>query len=335
MRVHFSTHHRARHIFRQTPEGDGKWHDLEFVFSDPEQSAQWLVVYDEPPKDLTVSVPWQRRILLLTEPPGIKFYPTAYLNQFGIVVSPMSLSASYRGTQVNQQSALAWHYGINMDLEDRNIGALDWRALAAGPNKNKTEILSVICSNKRKTAQQIHRLAFVEYLQKRLGDCVHIFGRGFRPIPDKADAIAPYRYHVVLENNLIDHFWTEKLADSYLGGAFPFFAGCSNIDNYFSFRSFSSIDVRSPGPAVDVIEAALDQNLYDSSVDHLCDARRRVMEVHNLFAVCSKLLRHLGQTHHNGNGSAPQDRIYSVRDFRGANAVGRARRRLRRLIGIH
>ena len=335
MRVHLTTRHRLDQIFRQTPNGDGVWHDLEFIRSDPDKTAHWLVVFDQPYKDLTVRIPWQRRILFLTEPPEIKIYPMAYLNQFGIVVSPMRLSGSYRGTQLNQQSALPWHYGVNMDQADRRNGALDWRALASGPNKNKTEFLSVICSNKRKTTQQRHRLEFVEYLQKRLGDSVHVFGRGFRQIPDKADAIAPYRYHIVLENNLIDHFWTEKLADSYLGGAYPFFAGCANIDTYFSSWTFSAIDIRNPLRAADVIETALDTNLYDKGIDHLNEARIRVMEVHNLFAVCSTLLRRFAQANPNGLDFVGQEKIYSVSDYQVANTIGRARRRLRRLIRIN
>ena len=37
-------------------------------------------------------------------------------------------------------------------------------------------------------------------------------------IPDKWDAIAPYKYHIVFDNLLSNRtHWSEKLADSFLG----------------------------------------------------------------------------------------------------------------------
>ena len=46
---------------------------------------------------------------------------------------------------------------------------------------------------------------------------------------DKAEAIAPYAYHLVLENNYIDNFWTEKLADAWIGWALPLYLGAPNL----------------------------------------------------------------------------------------------------------
>ena len=62
---------------------------------------------------------------------------------------------------------------------------------------------------------------------------IDLFGRGFKEIGDKADVIGPYRYHLVLENSACPHFWTEKLADAYLGYCLPIFSGCANVVDYF------------------------------------------------------------------------------------------------------
>src|SRR6476620_9718203 len=51
--------------------------------------AEWLVVYDDISKPVSTLVPRARRMLFVTEPPGIKTYPRRFLDQFGTIVSPL------------------------------------------------------------------------------------------------------------------------------------------------------------------------------------------------------------------------------------------------------
>jgi len=85
------------------------------------------------------------------------------------------------------------------------------------------------------------------------------FGRGFQPIDDKMEAILPYRFHLVLENSVLPNYWTEKLADAYLGWAYPVYLGCPNVNEYM------------PGPALAFING-LDADSVAQRIVELLDA---------------------------------------------------------------
>jgi hypothetical protein len=273
---------------RQTPNNDGAWGHLRFHLDDNSHAdADWLVTFDEPWPSLRTTTPYERRILFVTEPPGIKSYPADYANQFAVVVSAYEIEG-FRGRAIIQQPALNWHYGIDQRGAELGSAPLQWAELAA--DKPKSKLASVICSTKATLPYQRQRLAFVERLGARLGDQIDVFGRGVRPIDDKREAIAAYKYHVVLENNLIDHFWTEKLADAYLGDAFPLFAGCGNIETYFDPRSLRRIDVRDPDRAIDEIENVLGSTLWEDNRQRIRESRQRVMTEHNLFSVVATII---------------------------------------------
>ena len=53
------------------------------------------------------------------------------------------------------------------------------------------------------------------------------------------EAIADY---IALENSSHAHYWSEKLADTYLGWSFPFYWGCPNTSDYFPEQSLCQID---------------------------------------------------------------------------------------------
>jgi hypothetical protein len=272
--------------FRQTPGNDGVWGDLRFQLDDGNADAEWLVVYDEPAPSLRTNTPYERRILFIAEPPGLKDYRSAFVNQFGVLVSPYAIPA-FRGRAFIQQSALPWHYGMDHRPE-RYATAMQWPALAA--DKPKSKLASIICSQKASLPYHRQRLAFVERLEARLGHRVDVFGRDSRPIDDKQEGIAAYKYHIAVENNEIDHFWTEKVADAYIGGCFPIFAGCKNIGSYFDPRSLRQIDIGDPDRAIDEIESILDSTLWEDNRLHIQESRRRVMTEYNLFAVVAKII---------------------------------------------
>jgi hypothetical protein len=298
MRVLLSAPDGFAHWIRQTPNGDGVWGDMALVYNevspDPDRpqpdwpQPDWLVVYDEPHPALTTRLPVDRRILFIGEPPDLKSYPARYLNQFGIVVSPSPLPG-YTGRRVAQHSALPWHYGIDMAAFNTPGAAMGWADLMRDKPKSKT--LSVICSNKAVSVQHRRRLAFVERLERRLGSAVDVFGRGFTQIADKADAIAPYRYHIVLENNVTDDFWTEKLADAWLGDSYALFSGCRTIARDFDASALTQIDIAAPDTAIDAIERVLATDPWASSRDAIRTNRLRLMTEHNIAAVIEKLTR--------------------------------------------
>ena len=64
------------------------------------------------------------------------------------------------------------------------------------------------------------------------------FGKGVKLIDKKINAIDPYKFHLTIENDSLEHHWTEKIADAYLGLSVPIIM-VVNILDYFPRRKFN------------------------------------------------------------------------------------------------
>jgi hypothetical protein len=312
-------------LFRQTPGGDGVWQDIAYRLAEENSPARWLVVFDEPLPESKTAIPRERRVLFVTEPPEVKQYGNAFLNQFGTIVSPMQ-HQGYQGRHIVSQPGLGWFYGSPTGNNGQSETFMDWQALSTG-KPEKDAGISVVCSNKNRTAAQRERLNFVQHLRDEMVDEISFFGRGSNPITDKAEAISRFRYHIVLENNHIPHFWTEKLADAYLGGSFPFYIGCKNLEEYFPAGSFIYLDAARPAEAVKTIRQAVKQDLWAQSRAVLDEARQRLMWEHNFFALATRIIKEQDPVSTSPALSAPAA-LHTAKDFRVARRVGRTLRRL-------
>ncbi|CAN0535405.1 unnamed protein product, partial [Laminaria digitata] len=117
-----------------------------------------------------------------------------------------------------------------------------------------------------------------------------VYGWGNLDLIDKADGIDAYRYHLAIENHRAPHHWTEKLADPFLGLTLPFYAGCPNAADYFPPDSFIPLDLNDFERALVTIRRAIAEDAYTQRLPAIREARRRVMEQYNFFAVVSELI---------------------------------------------
>ena len=278
--IAFFTAHRAFPWVRQLPPDLAPAAGWRVTMQREDADCRLLVVYDEPSPGLVTHVPRENRLVVLSEPPGIKSYRAGYLDQFGHVLGPIEPVGS-SARWIRAQPALPWFFGIGFAKEGL-LANLSLDDLAKGSPPEKRAELSVVLSAKSQLPKHKARLAFVDALKTRLGDRLHVFGRGFQEIGDKAEAILPYAYHLVLENNDIPHFWTEKTADACLGWALPLFSGCANIGDYFPAGSFEPVDIRQGAEAIDRIVRLLDENPYAARLPALAEARARLLGPHAL-----------------------------------------------------
>jgi hypothetical protein len=280
--------HRLEPLLRQTDDGRGQ-HKGVTIHIDAYEAANWLVVLDDIAVAEATHVPRERRILFVTEPPGIKPNDAAFTNQFGIAVSPFALPG-FKGRWIESQSGLNWFYGAPL-IDGQFVPRLSLGDLRRMPvPANKRPRLSVVCSTKSKLPRHRERLALIEALRTALPDAFDVFGNGFQRIPDKSDAIDAYRYHLVLENNDIPHFWTEKLADAYLGYALPVFSGCANVTNYFAPDSMLRLpDITDHNAAVALIKDLLARDPWDAHIDAIRRARTKLIEDYNVFSMMADI----------------------------------------------
>lgn len=273
--------------FRQLPGGGPLLDGMRFTLGEIAADCELLVVYDDPGAAFEAHLPTARRMVILSEPPGIRRYLPGYLEQFGAIMGPIE-TPGFSGRTVLSHPALPWFYGVHFGADGlRATETLD-SLLAADPPE-KRQAISVILSRKSQLPKHRARLKLVETLKRRLGDRLAIFGRGFAEIADKREAIAPFAYHLVLENNDMPHFWTEKTADAFLGWSLPLFSGAPNLGEYFSRDSFVPLDISDPARAAGMLENLLAGTLHADRLEDIRQARIDILTRYNLFPILKRL----------------------------------------------
>lgn len=287
MHIKLSDRFTSWPLLRQTPGSRGVWGNCEFFVNKEVQECDYWVVYEGLKAVESTHCPPQNTILITGEPPTIKRYPPGFLAQFGTVIT-CHTDMNHPHIIHNQQSQ-PWHAGIIRMLEGENIVKLDYDYFRSLKESPKNKLISVICSSKSMTKGHRQRVRFVEKLRRRFGQNIDVFGNGFDPIPDKWDAIYPYKYHIVLENCSISDYWTEKLADAFLGLTYPIYYGCTNLSGYFPDKSFTPIDITKPDQAISIIEGLIEDEIYERSIKYIMEANSLILNRYNLFPMLAQL----------------------------------------------
>ncbi|WP_306031157.1 hypothetical protein [Stappia sp. MMSF_3263] len=304
--VQLSTAHAFDLLLRQSPQGDGRWEDIDVrLGADAGGEADWLIVFDHPARDLTTSLPRERRIVFLPEPASIKHYDPQFIAQFGVAFTASPLP-DFDGIAIHTQPLTPWFYGAGIGASAQTTARKSYTELAAGPiagegaggrgEEGARALLSAVCSTKTLNRNQVRRLRFLRRVKATLGARLDIYGRGFQEIADKAEGLDGYRYHLVLENNLDPHCWTEKLADPLLAGVYPIFAGGPDLEAYFDPLGFTAIDITRPDSALAGIVRVLAEDPVSRPEVRgaMRENRRRLMEEHQFFPVLAAELSRLG-----------------------------------------
>ncbi len=282
---------------RQSPQNKGIWGNCQFFLNEtPEECDFWFVIDDvsfgsRQPTSLICSNP---PICIILEFPSIRPDPHAkFLAQFDQVIS---FGRQLNHPHVREQLALfGWFIGIEFTPEGMWREGYkiydDFIDPQQKPSKNK--LISVVSSNKVFTEGHRKRLEFIDILKEHFKDQIDVYGRGIRDFADKWDVIAPYQYHVALENCQCVNGTSEKLYDVFLGEAFPIYYGCPNVLDYFPQDALAIIDIEKPEAAIRIIEEVLANDTYSKSQAAIATAKDLVLNQYNYFPVLSKICESL------------------------------------------
>jgi hypothetical protein len=261
-------------LLRQTPGGAGVWGGVRFTL-DPVERCDYLVILNHTPEPITVEIPPEHIWCFIQEPPisayrwlrkGFAHYSRVYTQD--VQLNQANISQSF--------GSLPWHL-------DRSYDQLKTVA-----RPEKTRDLSWITSSLAQFEGHRRRLKFLTRLQE-----AHVpfdlFGRGFQPLPDKWDGIAPYRYTLAVENFSGPNYFTEKIADCFLAWTMPIYFGATNIAEYFPAESFVWLEIDDPDAPRRVAEIAR-SNLAEKNREAIAEARRRVLDEQNLFPRLARLI---------------------------------------------
>lgn len=290
IRIAFVTKHESWPFWRQMPE------HLRSAFTfGATDDADFLVIYDGIAKSVRTPLPLERTLAILPEPPSVKRYDRRFLAQFGHVLT-VDPRIEHPGRQLGW-STMNWFYGIEFTQRGASPSLASLAEIRLDSETTpKSRLASIVVSDKAVTKGQRFRIRFVTELVSLLGSGLDVFGRGSNPIADKRDAIAPYRFHIALENDCIPHYFTEKLLDSYLGGAFPIYRGAPNINEYFPVGSLACIpESFTPREAAEFAADFIDKANADWIANQARQAKYLTVSRYNVFEEIFRLVQQFEQ----------------------------------------
>jgi len=263
-------------LLRQTPESKGAWGEHTFTL-DALERCDYVVILNRVPQTTTVICPPENIWLIVQEPPAALYrWQRKGFTQPARIYTP---DDALRGSKyIHSHGALPWHANKTYD-----------ELKAQGPIE-KTRPLSWITSNTGVLPGHRNRMRFLEQLRNEVK--FDLWGRGFTPIPDKWDGLAPYRYSLAIENHQCGHYWTEKIADCFLSRTMPIYHGATDLSRYFPSESFVQIDINDKS-APKKIREVIQSDLWLKRRDAIEQARNLVLDRHQLFPFVAEQIHSL------------------------------------------
>ena len=203
-----------------------------------------------------------------------------FLQQFAKVYTCFN---SFNENSTNTLPFLPWMINSNHGNSIFKSNDRDYNFFSNLTNLPKEKTLSVICSSKAHTPEHFQRLEFVKKIKNHFKDKIDWYGNGIQPLNEKWDGIAPYKYHLVIENHFRYNIITEKLIDSFMGLSYPIYYGAPNIFEYFPTNSLTAININDLKSSIKVIESVIYNNTYENSMQYLLKAKELCLNKYNMF----------------------------------------------------
>jgi hypothetical protein len=249
-------------------------------------------------KGLVEQYKQSQRILVVMENPEIWTPSDEVVQKAGIVISPFVQHHRGRSAHfIRSNPGIPWFYGIEFDCEKGLSHVplkcnLDLRDLLQMSMPVKSKVLSVILSGKANSQGYRWRSALAQKAKTVFGQDCDIFGFGHRPIPDKRVAIDPYLFTLVVENDAHNYYWTEKLADAYLGFSYPIYSGDPRVQDDFP----ATIQTIQFGCSIDVALKQIMRTISGWNIDYaraIEENRNHILFHHNLFYMIDRVIRRI------------------------------------------
>ena len=297
-------------LLRQSVNSEGVWNDCRFIINDNklEKCDWWFVLHGSGLVERENCLCDPDHVVYVSMEPTEKMSQASgkFLEQFSHLII---CDRDIKHRNLIYSMWLTWNAGIVMTREKNkkthyvknffinkfnnvvhpNV-RFNYDQFSRMKPVKKLNKISVILSDKDFSEGHKKRIEFVNKIIKLpISKYIDVYGHGFNSIPDKWDAIAPYKYHLVLENSVQKNYWSEKLADAFLGFSFPIYYGCPDIYDYFSKDSLGVIDIENIDHAVKILQGMIDDKIYDNNMQAIDISRNQVLNQYNIFNLISKL----------------------------------------------
>lgn len=262
-------------FFRQTPNNDGKWGQVQITYDSLSECDMIIVFNQYPENQFNVKVRKGGRILIVQE-------PAYYKNRYYVEKSweyDKVISHFNPKNNIRIPAMLPWM----VDRDYTYLKSFDINSI------ERSENVVWITSTGNQNPGHQPRLDFLGKLQS-LKEGFSLFGRGINPINDKFDELVKTKYSIAIENYSNSDYFTEKVIDSFLSGSFPFYYGCTNLEDYFPKNSFQYIDIHDHERSLALIEETIKNKSWEKNVKYINEARRLILDEYQFFPAINKLL---------------------------------------------
>jgi len=188
------------------------------------------------------------KVAIQVEPPSVKNYSVeGYLLKNG---AKYDLILTYYESVLSQLNNSVLHY----------FGGTWIKEIKTDFDKNKT--VSFITSDKNFATGHKLRIKTVETLRGRFD----LFGRGFNEIPNKMIGLENYKYSIVIENEFMKNWFTEKIIDCFMTKTIPIYKGCPNIGDFYEEKGIIKFETIEE---LEQILNSLDGEIYQNMIEHI------------------------------------------------------------------
>ena len=260
---------------RQTPNQTGIWKNIQIVEENISE-ADFLLILNQPAQNINIKINKHGKWLIIQEPPydRNKFFKSHFKYADSIISGFENVP-----NNIQTQAALPWH--INKTYDE--LKGLHYNSI------EKENKISWITSNINLYAGHQDRIDFIKYLQEK-NFSFDLFGRGFKPIDDKYDGLARYKYSIAVENFIAKDYWTEKAIDCMLSWTIPIYFGCPNFEDYFPRGSFISLDIRNKEAALDKLNQILISDYWENHLEPLSQARQLILDQYQIYPTVKRMV---------------------------------------------
>ena len=139
----------------------------------------------------------------------------------------------------------------------------------------KSKLISCIVSDLQ--MNEGHRLRLEIAKQIEESGQVDMYGKAFKFVPRKIDALKDYMFSFAMENAYYESYFTEKLHDCLLTGTMPIYLGAPNIGDFYNLDGMVIME-RDVDGEVSFDSEILSEEYYNDHLDAVKDNYERVLE---------------------------------------------------------
>ena len=215
-------------------------------------------------------------VLLSGEPPLGLVYPSGYLSQFEKVIS---CNYTIKHPQlIHEQPAEPIHVGRSYRTGETTL-SYDEMLNLTKPDDLKP--VSLMSSRLAHLPGHRKRLDFVDWIIQ-LNLPIDIYGKGRLFVDDKKDSLLPYMFHICIENDWINGYWTEKIADSIICNTVPIYYGCPDISKFFDERCMYHFTTKED--FLQIISKVMSDPVgeYEKKAPYLKEEKKKLLQRYNI-----------------------------------------------------